>query len=129
MRQEGVQQGCIVNISSTRSFMSETNTEGYSASKGGMSSLTHALAMSLAPDIRVNSVSPGWIEVSQYKKRNQVVPSSITEAQERQHPVGRVGRPSDVASAVMFLASSESQFITGQDIVCDGGMVKKMMYE
>lgn len=113
--------GSIVNIASTRALMSEPNTEAYSASKGGVVSLTHAMAMSLSEHrIRVNCVSPGWIETPH-------VPAK-TERDQLQHPVGRVGKPEDIAEACFFLAE-HAGFITGQNIVIDGGMTKKMIYE
>jgi NAD(P)-dependent dehydrogenase (short-subunit alcohol dehydrogenase family) len=114
-------RGSIVNIASTRALMSEANTEAYAASKGGLVALTHALAISLAPHVRVNCVSPGWIETGDY--------SRLGEIDHGQHPVGRVGRPEDVAALVAFLLSSESGFITGQNIVIDGGMTRKMIYQ
>jgi NAD(P)-dependent dehydrogenase (short-subunit alcohol dehydrogenase family) len=121
-------KGSIVNIASTRALMSEPNTEAYSASKGGLLSLTHALAMSLAPDIRVNSISPGWIEVGYLKKVSARTIFEHTEADKMQHPAGRVGIPEDISSMVKFLISEESGFITGQNFVIDGGMTRKMIY-
>jgi NAD(P)-dependent dehydrogenase (short-subunit alcohol dehydrogenase family) len=110
----------IVNIASTRAFMSEPNTEAYSASKGGIVALTHAIAMSLSEHhIRVNCISPGWIETER-------VPAK-TKRDHQQHPAGRVGRPEDIAQACMFLAEY-ADFITGQNIIVDGGMTKKMIY-
>lgn len=113
-------QGSIVNIASTRAHMSEPNTESYSASKGGLVALTHALALSFGPRVRVNSISPGWIDVSDEKP---------TESDHAQHPAGRVGRPDDVARLVAFLADEHNSFITGADFVLDGGMTRKMIYE
>lgn len=121
--------GAIVNIASTRALMSEPHTEAYSASKGGIVALTHALAISLGPTVRVNCISPGWIEVSEWKKRVQRHTPHLSEDDHRQHPVGRVGIPDDIAAMVSFLASAEtSGFITGQNFVVDGGMTKKMIY-
>lgn len=120
--------GSIVNIASTRAFMSEPDTESYSASKGGIVALTHALAISLAPHrIRVNCISPGWIETRdwQYSPRAQQPGHSIADRE--QHPVGRVGRPEDIAQACFYLAESAG-FMTGQTIVIDGGMSVKMIY-
>jgi NAD(P)-dependent dehydrogenase (short-subunit alcohol dehydrogenase family) len=119
-------KGAIVNIASTRALMSEANTEAYSASKGGVVALTHALAVSLAPDVRVNCVSPGWIETRDWQKEPQEVIHS--EADKHQHLVGRVGQPNDIAAMVAYLLSQESSFITGQNFVIDGGMTKKMIY-
>ena len=112
--------GAMVNIASTRALMSEANTEAYSASKGGVVAVTHALAMSLAP-IRVNCVSPGWIDNGSF--------GALREIDHAQHPSGRVGRVEDIANLVEFLAdNSRAGFITGQNFYCDGGMTKKMIY-
>ncbi|WAM31628.1 SDR family oxidoreductase [Caldicellulosiruptor naganoensis] len=121
---------CIVNIASTRALMSEPNTEPYSASKGGILALTHSLAVSLSHlKIRVNAISPGWIEVSEYKKRKYRKLPDLREIDHLQHPAGRGGKPEDVANAVLFLASEKSGFITGTNLVVDGGMTIKMIYE
>lgn len=109
----------IVNISSTRYLMSQPNTESYTAAKGGITSLTHALAVTLAGRVRVNAVAPGWIDTTG---------SVFGEADRLQHPVGRVGTPEDVVSAVLFLCGEESGFITGQVLPVDGGMTKLMVY-
>lgn len=121
-------KGSIVNMCSTRAFQSEPNTESYSASKGGVYSLTHALAMSLAPDVRVNSVSPGWIDVSAVKKKSMAQQAQLSQADHEQHPAGRVGNGFDIAQMVMFLLDSANGFITGQNFTIDGGMTKKMIY-
>jgi NAD(P)-dependent dehydrogenase (short-subunit alcohol dehydrogenase family) len=121
-------RGIIINIASTRALMSEPNTEAYSAAKGGIVALTHALAISLGPDIRVNCISPGWIEVSEWKKQATRHKPELTEQDQKQHPVGRVGKPEDVASLAVYLASPEATFITGENFVIDGGMTKKMIY-
>ena len=123
------QGGVILNIASTRAFMSEPGTEAYTASKGGIVSLTHAMAVSLGPhSIRVNCISPGWIETRdwQYSARAQAPVHS--ERDRLQHPVGRVGRPEDIAEACLFLSESAG-FMTGQNITLDGGMTIKMIYE
>jgi len=115
-------RGAIVTIASTRASMSEPNTESYSASKGGLLALTHALAMSLAPEVRVNCVSPGWIETRDY--------SGLRRKDHKQHPAGRVGRPEDVAEIVSWLLDGKrSGFVTGANFVIDGGMTGKMIYE
>ncbi len=124
-----VTKGAIVNVSSTRKSMSEPDTESYSASKGGISSLSHALAVSLGPEIRVNSISPGWIDVTPWQKESDRDPENLSQADHAQHPVGRVGVPQDIASMVAYLFSERSGFITGQDFVIDGGMTRKMIYE
>jgi NAD(P)-dependent dehydrogenase (short-subunit alcohol dehydrogenase family) len=114
--------GAIVTIASTRALMSEPNTESYSASKGGLVALTHALAISLAPDVRVNCVSPGWIETKDY--------AGLRRKDHRQHPAGRVGKPEDVAELVGWLLDAErSGFVTGANFVIDGGMTRKMIYQ
>ncbi len=121
--------GSIVNISSVRAFMNEPGNEAYAASKGGVLSLTHALAISLAPrHIRVNSLCPGWIDVSGWKKGNPV-PDQLSETDHKQHPAGRVGEPGDIAAACLYLCSSEAGFVTGTNLTVDGGMMVKMMYE
>jgi len=121
-------KGAIVNIASTRALQSEQNTEAYSASKGGLVSLTHALAMSLGPAVRVNCISPGWIDVSGWKKSGQRKTTNLSVEDRAQHPVGRVGVPDDIASLTLFLLSGEAGFITGQNFVVDGGMTRKMIY-
>ncbi|TXD37031.1 SDR family oxidoreductase [Lujinxingia vulgaris] len=121
--------GSIVNMASTRAYQSEANSEAYAASKGGLVALTHAMAMSLGPEIRVNSVSPGWIEVSEWKKRSERERPQLRPEDHAQHPVGRVGKPEDVAELVVFLTGPRAEFITGQDFVIDGGMTRKMIYE
>lgn len=120
--------GAIVNIASTRAFQSEPNTVAYSASKGGLVALTHALAVSLGPEIRVNCVSPGWIDVSGWKKAAGRAEQELRRVDHEQHPVGRVGRPQDIAGLVAFLVSEEAGFITGQNFIVDGGMTRKMIY-
>lgn len=121
--------GAIINIASTRALMSEANTEPYSASKGGIVALTHSLAVSLGDfGIRVNSISPGWIEVSQHKKSSEAKEAVLTNEDHKQHPAGRVGKAEDIASACLFLSSEKSGFITGTNLVIDGGMTIKMIY-
>lgn len=109
----------IVNISSTRHLMSQADTESYTAAKGGITALTHAMAITLAGKVRVNSISPGWIDTTNTK---------FTGPDADQHPAGRVGVPADIVHAVMFLCDEKSSFITGQDIAVDGGMTKLMVY-
>jgi NAD(P)-dependent dehydrogenase (short-subunit alcohol dehydrogenase family) len=119
-------RGAIVNIASTRAFMSEPDTEAYSASKGGVVSLTHALAISLGPAIRVNCISPGWIDVTGWKKSPGK--SDVRPVDREFHPAGRVGRPEDIAAMALFLCSPQSEFITGINVTIDGGVTKKMIY-
>ena len=114
--------GAIVNISSTRALMSEPGNEAYAASKSGLIGLTHALANSLGPLIRVNAICPGWINVGK-----QV--GALRSIDHSQHPAGRVGLPADIAALTAFLLSPDASFITGQAFVADGGMTKKMIYE
>jgi NAD(P)-dependent dehydrogenase (short-subunit alcohol dehydrogenase family) len=116
--------GAIVTIASTRALMSEPNTESYSASKGGLVALTHALAISLGPDVRVNCVSPGWIVVRGEEEK------ALRRKDHAQHPAGRVGKPTDIAEIVAWLLDGErSGFVTGANFVVDGGMTRKMIYE
>lgn len=121
-------KGSIVNMCSTRAFQSEPNTESYSATKGGIYSLTHAMAMSLAPDVRVNSISPGWIDVSALKKKSVARQAVLSKEDHLQHPAGRVGDAGDIARMVLFLMNPENSFITGQNFIIDGGMTRKMIY-
>jgi NAD(P)-dependent dehydrogenase (short-subunit alcohol dehydrogenase family) len=119
MRKNG--RGKIVNMASTRAFMSEIHTEAYAASKGGIVALTHALAASFQDDhIQVNCISPGWIETGDYSK--------LTEADHAQHFSKRVGRPNDIFQACVYLTQDGNEFINGQNITVDGGMTKKMIY-
>jgi NAD(P)-dependent dehydrogenase (short-subunit alcohol dehydrogenase family) len=114
--------GCIINMASTRAFMSEPDSEAYAAAKGGIVSLTHALAASFAPDhITVNSISPGWIHTGDH--------SELRGIDHEQHLSRRVGKPSDIARACLFLAQQENNFITGENLTIDGGMTRKMIYE
>lgn len=121
-------RGAIVNLASTRALQSEPNTEAYAATKGGVVAMTHALAMSLGPEIRVNCVSPGWIDTRAHQGDAEGVPP-LTQADHHQHPAGRVGMPEDIAALVEYLISPKAGFITGQNFVADGGMVRKMIYE
>ncbi len=111
-------RGAIVNVTSSRAHQSEPNTEPYAAAKGGLTALTHALAVSLGPDIRVNAIAPGWIVTGGWDE--------LREIDHAQHPAGRAGRPEDVAEAVLWLAGAG--FMTGQEVVLDGGMTRKMIY-
>lgn len=109
----------IINISSTRGSMSQPQTESYTAAKGGIAALTHALAVSLAPKVRINAISPGWINTTE---------ENFAGSDAMQHLVGRVGNPDDIASMILFLCSEEAGFITGANIVIDGGMTRQMIY-
>ena len=112
-------RGSVVTIASTRAHMSEPGTEAYAASKGGLLALTHALAISLGPDVRVNCVSPGWIHVRGPEPRTD---------EHAFHPGGRVGRVEDIAALVAFLSGPEAGFLTGAEFIADGGVTKKMIY-
>jgi len=116
----------VVNIASTRAFMSQRNTESYSAAKGGIIALTHAMAVSLSHRVRVNSVSPGWIDTGRYYDSNYV--PEYTKADLLQHPSGRVGTPMDIVRAVFYLCDPENSFVNGENITVDGGMTKLMIY-
>ena len=109
----------VVNISSSRDRMSQPQTESYTAAKGGIHALTHALAVSLAGKVRVNSISPGWIETGD---------TCYAGADAAQHPAGRVGTPMDIANMVLYLASEKTGFLTGENICIDGGMTRQMIY-
>lgn len=115
-------KGSIVNISSTRAFMSEPFSEAYAASKGGIVAITHALAASFAADnIQVNCISPGWIETGDY--------NSLSKRDHEQHLSGRVGFPEDIARACLYLTDENNNFVNGANLVIDGGMTRKMIYE
>lgn len=139
----------IVNIASTRAFQSQPDTESYSAAKGGILALTHALAVSLSHRVRVNAVSPGWIDTTDWHgipKRlggNQpaleaipntagnpesVLPPGLSPADPAQHPANRIGTPMDIARAVLFLCHPDNSFVTGQNLTVDGGMTAQMIY-
>ncbi|KAB7730092.1 SDR family oxidoreductase [Rudanella paleaurantiibacter] len=114
-------RGSIINIASTRAFQSEPDTFAYSATKGALVALTHSLAISLGPTVRVNSISPGWIDVPDG-------PQTLRKKDHAQHPAGRVGTPDDIARMVLFLTDPQNDFVTGQNFVVDGGMTRKMIY-
>lgn len=122
LMKENKHGGSIVNIASTRAFMSEPDSEAYAASKGGLFSLTHALAVSYQEkNITVNCISPGWIQTENYY--------DLREIDHRQHPSNRVGKPEDIARACLFLTNPFNDFITGENLMIDGGMTRKMIYE
>jgi NAD(P)-dependent dehydrogenase (short-subunit alcohol dehydrogenase family) len=111
-------RGAIVNVSSTRALMSEPNSEPYAAAKAGLLGLTHALSISLGPEVRANAILPGWIVTPKH--------GELSETDHAQHPAGRAGTPDDIADAVLYLA--DAGFVTGQTLVVDGGMTRKMIY-
>lgn len=120
MRKNG--GGAVVNIASTRAAMSEKNSEAYAASKGGLLALTHAMSVSYSEDnITVNCISPGWIHTGDYEK--------LRDIDHSQHSSGRVGKPEDIARACLFLTQPENNFINGENLVIDGGMTRKMIYQ
>lgn len=110
---------CVLTILSTRMHQSQTDTECYTAAKGGLYALTHAMAMSLAGSVRVNGIAPGWIETGE---------ANHTDADRRQHPAGRVGTPQDIVRAALFLADPHNSFIDGAVLTVDGGMQRRMIY-
>ena len=118
-------RGCIIHIASTRAVMSEPGTEAYSASKGGLLSLTHSQAVSFGPDVRVNSISPGWIDT---RSNDEKLKNPLDIEDHLQHPAGRVGVPGDISSLVQWLIDDKQGFVTGQNFIIDGGMTKKMIY-
>jgi NAD(P)-dependent dehydrogenase (short-subunit alcohol dehydrogenase family) len=121
-------RGAIVNIGSTRAVQSEPETIAYSATKGGIAALTHSLAITLGPEIRVNCIEPGWIATSMFAPRDARKPPKLTKRDHAQHPVGRVGKPEDIAALCAWLLSAEAAFVTGAVYVSDGGMTRKMIY-
>lgn len=121
-------RGAIVNIGSTRALMSEPETVAYAASKGGIASLTHALAITHGPEIRANCIEPGWIATSTFAPRSERSQPKLSKRDHAQHPVGRVGKPEDIASLCAWLLSDEAGFVTGATYVVDGGMTRKMIY-
>lgn len=117
-----MENGSIVNMCSSRAFMSEDNTEAYSASKGGIHALTHSLSVTLSEkNITVNAISPGWIATENYQE--------LREIDHSQHLSKRVGKPDDIARACVFLTNPQNDFITGENLIIDGGMTRKMIYE
>lgn len=118
-------RGAIVHIGSTRALQSEPHTEAYAASKGGLEAFTHALAVSAGPEVRVNAIHPGWIDTRPEAVQRR---EPLRPVDHRQHPVGRVGEPADVAALTAFLLGPEAGFITGQAWVVDGGMTRRMIY-
>lgn len=121
-------QGAIIHIASTRALQSEPDTEAYAATKGGLVALTHAMAVSAGPAVRVNAILPGWIATDEWKKPQERHRSKLSRQDHAQHPAGRVGTPEDIGALAVYLLSDASRFVTGQRFVVDGGMTIKMQY-
>jgi NAD(P)-dependent dehydrogenase (short-subunit alcohol dehydrogenase family) len=121
-------RGAIVNLGSTRAIQSEPDTIAYSATKGGIAALTHSLAVSLGPEIRVNCIEPGWIATDTFAPRDRRKSPKLSRRDHAQHIVGRVGTPLDISALCAWLLSSEAGFVTGATFVSDGGMTRKMIY-
>jgi len=121
--------GAIVNVASSRALQSEPDTEAYAASKGGLLAFTHALAISAGPAVRVNAISPGWIATDAWRKPATRRTPKLSRVDHAQHPAGRVGTPEDIGALAAFLLSPRAGFITGENFVVDGGMVRTMHYQ
>lgn len=120
--------GAIVNIASTRAHQSESHSEAYAAAKGGLVAFTHALAISAGPAVRVNCISPGWIATGAWQAPTRRRTPKLSRTDHAQHPAGRVGMPEDIGALAVHLLSDLSGFITGQEIIIDGGMTRRMIY-
>lgn len=121
-------RGAIVNIASTRALQSEPDSEAYAASKGGLLALTHAMAISAGPQVRVNAILPGWIATDAWRKPSARRAARLSQEDHAQHPAGRVGTPEDIGALAVYLLGAASGFVTGQHFVVDGGMTVKMQY-
>lgn len=122
------QGGSVVNIGSSRSRQSEPGTEAYAAVKGGVASLTHALAISLGPEVRVNCISPGWVPTDAWRKPAARRRPGLSRKDHAQHPAGRAGTPEDIGALAVYLLSPASGFLTGEEIIIDGGIGRRMHY-
>lgn len=122
-------QGAVVNIASTRAAQSEPDTEAYAAVKGGLVALTHALAVSLGPEVRVNCISPGWVPTDAWRKPTARRRPGLSRKDHAQHPAGRAGTPEDIGALAVHLLSPAAGFITGAEFVVDGGMSRRMRYD
>jgi NAD(P)-dependent dehydrogenase (short-subunit alcohol dehydrogenase family) len=121
-------RGAIVNIASTRALQSEPDTEAYAATKGGLLALTHAMAISAGPEVRVNAILPGWIATDVWRKPTARRVPRLSRQDHAQHPVGRVGTPEDIGALAVYLLGAQAGFVTGQHFTVDGGMTVKMQY-
>lgn len=121
-------QGAVVNIASTRAHQSEPHSEAYAAAKGGLLAFSHALAVSEGPALRVNAISPGWVETGHWQPPSRATTPQHRDIDHAQHPAGRVGIPEDIGALAVFLLSDLSAFITGQEFIADGGMSRRMHY-
>ena len=121
-------RGAIVHIASTRALQSEPHTEAYAATKGGLVALTHAMAVSAGPAVRVNAILPGWIATDDWRKPAARRATRLSRQDHAQHPVGRAGTPADIGDMAVYLLSAQAGFVTGQQFVVDGGMTVKMHY-
>jgi NAD(P)-dependent dehydrogenase (short-subunit alcohol dehydrogenase family) len=121
-------RGSIINIASTRALQSEPDAEAYAAGKGGLLALTHAMAISAGPEVRVNAILPGWIATDDWRKPAARRAPSLSREDHAQHPAGRVGSPADIGALAVYLLGTASGFVTGQQMVVDGGMTVKMQY-
>lgn len=120
--------GAIIHVASTRALQSEPDTEAYAATKGGLVALTHAMAVSAGPAVRVNAILPGWIVTAEWKKPQERHRAKLSRKDHAQHPAGRAGTPEDIGALAIYLLSDASRFVTGQRFVVDGGMTIKMQY-
>lgn len=120
--------GAVVNIASTRAHQSEPHSEAYAAAKGGLLAFSHALAVSEGPAVRVNAITPGWVETADWQAPSRATAPQHRHIDHAQHPAGRVGVPQDIGALAVFLLSDLSAFITGQEFIADGGMSRKMQY-
>lgn len=122
-------KGAVVNIASTRAHQSEPDSEAYAAVKGGVVALTHALAVSLGPDVRVNCISPGWVPTEAWRKPASRRRPGLSRRDHAQHPAGRAGTPEDIGALAVHLLSPAAGFTTGAEFVVDGGMSRRMRYD
>ena len=121
-------RGAVLNIASTRAHQSEPHSEAYAAAKGGLLAFSHALAVSEGPAVRVNAITPGWVETSDWQAPSRRTAPQHRDIDHAQHPAGRIGMPQDIGALAVFLLGPQAGFITGQEFIADGGMGRKMIY-